>query len=72
MQILKAYRHGELALRGAGERDHLLELCLREAGRGNVPAMRTLVRRYGYPESDIQEQLDALRSLKGKQMKLSL
>lgn len=65
VQILKAYRHGELALSGAGERDHLLELCLRESGRGNVAALHTLVTRYGYPQTMPAEQTELLKALKG-------
>lgn len=63
--ILKAYRRGELALTAGGARDHLLELCLRESGRGNVAALHTLVDRYGYPRTLPAEQTALLTALKG-------
>lgn len=73
--VLKAYRRGELALNSPGERDHLLELCLREGGKGNVAALETLVRRYGYGREVVEGQLAVLAALKkvpGEQMKLPM
>ncbi len=47
-------------------RDILLETCLREAGRGNLYAMNTLVTLYGYPSDLIARQLDHLAMMRGK------
>lgn len=52
--------------RAVGGRDILLETCLREAGRGNLYAMNTLVTLYGYPSDLIARQLDHLAMMRGK------
>lgn len=70
VQVLKAYRRGELALAAGAGRDTLLELCIRESGRGNVTAMHTLVRRYGYPAELPGQQLAAMRAVKHPQLPL--
>lgn len=70
VQVLKAYRRGEVALAAGAGRDTLLELCIREAGRGNVTAMHTLVRRYGYPAELPGQQLAAMRAVKHPQLPL--
>lgn len=49
-----------------GGRDILLETCLREAGRGNLYAMNTLVTLYGYPSDLIARQLEHLAVMRGK------
>jgi prophage antirepressor-like protein len=66
VQILKAYRRGELAMTTPGERDRLLELCIRESGNGNIAAMDTLIKRYGYREGLKEEQQILLAVLRGK------
>jgi prophage antirepressor-like protein len=60
VKILKAYRHGELVLNQPSERDHLLELCISEAGKCNIAALSTLVSRYGYEPSIKEQQLKIL------------
>lgn len=49
-----------------GNRDILLETCLREAGRGNLYAINTLVVLYGYPSDLMGRQLDQLAAMRGK------
>lgn len=51
VKILKAYRHGELALAAGPQREAVLITCIKEARFGNPVAIDTLIRRYGYPES---------------------
>jgi len=60
VKILKAYRHGELVLNQPAQRDHLLELCIVEAGKCNVAAIDTLVQRYGYDEGIKEHQINVL------------
>lgn len=60
VKILKAYRHGELALTAGPQREAVLITCIKEARFGNPVAIETLIRRYGYPESirrDIKSDL---------------
>ncbi len=66
VQILKAYRRGELVMSTPGERDRLLELCIRESGNGNIAAMDTLITRYGYRSELKEEQQVLLAVLRGK------
>jgi len=66
VQILKAYRRGELLMTTPGARDYLLELCIRESGRGNVAAMDILITRYGHRPQIVQEQKFMLACLSGK------
>ena len=66
VQILKAYRRGELVMTTPGARDYLLELCIRESGRGNVAAMDILITRYGHRPQIVQEQKFMLACLSGK------
>ena len=72
VKVLKAYRRGELAMTAPPQRDHLLELCIIQAGYGNVAAMDTLIGRYGYRKEIKQEQMKlvALRYGKGNPMLL--
>lgn len=44
----------------------LLDTCLKEAGKGNVPALETLVRRFGYPAEIVERQLQVLELLRGR------
>lgn len=66
VKILKAYRRGELAMSAPAGRDHLLELCITEAGKGNVAALDTLVKRYGYPGEIKVQQLKLVSMRYGK------
>lgn len=52
-----------------GHRDILLETCLREAGRGNLYAMNTLITLYGYPSDLVARQLDQLAMMRGRSPK---
>lgn len=49
--VLKAYRHGNLALFPPAARERLLETCIKEARFGNGAALHTLIAHFGYPES---------------------
>ena len=71
VQILKAYRRGELIMATPGQRDTLLELCIRESGNGNVAAMDTLVNRYGY-RPELHEEQKMLTALLRGRLKLQL
>lgn len=51
VQILKAWRRGELALSTACLRETVLVTCIKEARFGNPVAVDTLIRHYGYPET---------------------
>lgn len=51
VKILKAYRHGELALTQPASRENLLITCIKEARFANPVAIHTLIERFGYPES---------------------
>lgn len=53
----------------AGHRDILLETCLREAGRGNLYAMNTLMTLYGYPSDLVAKQIDQLAAMRGRHPK---
>lgn len=53
----------------AGHRDILLETCLREAGRGNLYAMNTLMTLYGYPSDLVARQIDQLAAMRGRTSK---
>jgi hypothetical protein len=49
--VLKAFRHGNLALNSPVNRQRLLETCIKEARWGNPVAVHTLIQNFGYPES---------------------
>lgn len=66
VQILKAYRHGELVMAEPKDRDQILAICLKEVSKGNVAAMDTLIHRYGYRPEFKDEQLRVLLAMRGK------
>lgn len=49
--VLKAFRHGNLALSTPVNRHRLLETCIKEARFGNPVAVHTLIQHFGYPET---------------------
>lgn len=51
VQVLKAYRHGNLVISNPANRDRLLETCIKEARFGNEAAFHTLIVHFGYPET---------------------
>jgi len=60
--VLKAFRHGNLALSSPASRQRLLETCIKEARFGNPVAVHTLITHFGYPESIRREiKADLLR-----------
>jgi prophage antirepressor-like protein len=66
VKILKAYRHGELALNAGPQREAVLIVCIKEARFGNPVAIDTLIRRYGYPETIRREiRGEMLRRVQG-------
>lgn len=69
VQLLKAFRHGELVMTEPKDRDQILMVCLKEAGRGNVAAIDTLTKRYGYAPDMIERQIKMSLAMRGKDMK---
>lgn len=55
VEVLKAYRHGNLVINTPAGRQRLLEVCIKEARYGNPVAVHTLITQYGYPEHLRQE-----------------
>lgn len=66
VKVLKAYRRGELAMSAPAGRDYLLELCISESGKGNVAALDTLVKRFGYDPDVKVQQLKLVHMRYGK------
>jgi prophage antirepressor-like protein len=58
--VLKAFRHGNLALSSPANRQRLLETCIKESRFGNPVALHTLIQHFGYPESIRREVKSSL------------
>lgn len=75
VQVLKAFRRGDLVVREPRDREQMHRLCLKEVSRGNVAAMDTLIQHFGYRPEFKREQLLALAALRGRnvsQMQMAL